>query len=147
MRRSPNSTVPVTIQWKPDCPAEQIQSLDHLLARVSEIEAETTEDSALGMSLCHESGAEITAYVSRGRWWFMWTPEDYSERGLGSYHSTACAELTSQPAQKDLLACYLLGSHGEVDLREATDTQSARAALSQFYSSPALPNALSWALD
>jgi hypothetical protein len=137
----------VTIQWKPDRPAEQIQNLDHLLACVSEIDRETSEDSAVGISLHHESGAEITVYVSRGRWWFMWTPEDYAEHGLGSYHSTACAELISQPAQTDLIACYLFGHHGEVDLREATDTQSARAALSQFYSSPKRPDALTWTLD
>lgn len=137
----------MTIQWKPDCPAEQIQNLDHLLARLAEIDAETVEDSAVGISLRHKSGAEITAYVSRGRWWFMWTPDDYAEHGLGSYHSTTSAELTPPPAQKDLLACYLLGHHGEVDLREATDTQSARTALSQFYSSPERPDALTWTSD
>jgi hypothetical protein len=137
----------VTIEWKPDRPAEQIQSLEYLLACVSDIDDETTADAAVGIIFCHESGAELTTYVSRGRWWFIWTPEDYAEHGLGSFHATACAELVSPPAQTDLLACYLFGHHGEVDLRDAVDTQSARAALSQFYASPERPVALIWTLD
>ena len=137
----------MTIQWKLDYPAEQIRSLDHLLACVSDIDRETTEDSAVGISLCHQSGAEIIVFVSRGRWWFMWTPEDYAEHALGSYHSTAGSELTSHPAQTDLLDCYFFGHHGEVDLRDATDTQSARVALAQFYSSPDRPDALTWTSD
>ena len=143
----PNPKRPVTIQWKSDCPAERIHDLDHLLGWVTEIDAETSEDAAVGIILCHDSGAEITAYVSQGRWWLMWTPEDYAEHAVGSYHSIADSAPTSPPGFTDLLACCLCGHHGEVDLREAVDAQSARAAISQFYTSPERHGALTWTPD
>ncbi len=140
----------MTIEWKPDCPAEQLVSLDHLLVRIAEIEAAATEDAAMGLILHHHSGAEVVAYVATHHWWFMWTPDDYPEKALGSFHSTAslihCVE-SGQLMPESLIDCYLFGHHGELDLRDAVDSHSARVAISQFYSSPERPNILTWIPD
>lgn len=125
-------------------------SLDHLLVRIAEIEASATEDAAMGLILHHHSGAEIVAYVTPHRWWYIWTPDDYPEKALGSCHSTAShipCEESGQSLLKNLIDCFLFGYHGELDLRDAVDSPSARLAISQFYSSPERPRILTWIPD
>ncbi len=112
-----------------------------------ELASSSSSNRALGAFLQHDAGEELTVFVAVDRWWLLWTPADYADHGTGSFHSVQSANSLPLPQAEDLIACYLFGHHGELDMREAVDASAAIATITEFFSSAGRPERVVWMPD
>jgi hypothetical protein len=140
----------VTIEWKEHQPPEVVQSWDGLLVRIRQIAADSSDDCGIGVCLQKDSGEALAAIVAGCRWWFLWTPHDYADHGLGSYHSTSeSADIINckSASPGTSISYFYLGHHGEFLLHDGVGELTGIATITDFYSSDGRPGTVTWIND